>query len=270
VATRRYPKLRLTAQARRERRWATMRGVAVSLATLAVVLLLTLVGALALLGPGSPVATVPGVEGQPQGEAERILQGAGLEGQLVDEKYDDRVPPGVVLSQRPYAGKVVRRGRLVELVLSRGPRSAKVPEVTGQPVDDARTRLEQSYLRLGSVTHRASPRPAETVLEQRPAAGSRAARDQEVAVVVSGGEGYGSWVAPSGERWVFHTLHLVVPQGPSLQRVRVVLRSAGEDETVYDEIRRPGEEMSLDLRARADARLRVTLEDKRIYDERLD
>jgi len=269
TVTGRPPKLRLTAEARRARRWSILLGLASSLAIVAVSLLALLIGTVLALGRGPLPVTVPDVQGRTLEEAKRVLESAGLQTMVVAEVFDEKATPGSVVRQRPYAGKYVKQGRMVELVLSKGPKSVKVPALVGKTLEEAQTLLSQAYLQVGNIRREPSAKPADTVLEQRPAAQQIVDRGTAVDLRVSGGESYGSWKAPSGEEWVFQRLDLIVPAGPSLQRVRVVLEQDGEDEVIYDEMRRPGEKVSLDIRGRRSAKVKVYLEENRVFTQRL-
>lgn len=267
--TGRPPRLRLTPEARRARRWSFGLGLASSLAIVALAVLGLVTGLLLALSRGPEPVVVPDVQGKPTEEAQRVLAGAGLHGKTLYEVYSDTVEIGCVVSQRPYAGKVVKQGRLVDLVVSRGPKSVQVPALVGKSFSEAQELLKQSYLQVGRVRREASKQPADSILEQQPAAGKTVDRDSAVDLRVSGGESYGSWEGPGGERWVFQKLSVVVPAGPSLQRVKVVLETEGDEETIYDEMHRPGEKVSLDIRGRRGAKVKVSIEEKRIFTQNL-
>jgi serine/threonine-protein kinase len=260
-------KLEMTPEARRERRRAIWRGSAGTLATLAVVLAAVTAGTILLLGQGPAEVTVPNVVGQSQDQAVALLKSAGLEGQDMAEIYSDE-PPNQVIKQRPEAQMAVKQGRMVELTLSKGPKTVKVPSLVGKSVTEAQDWIQKSYLKVGTIHHQASEEPEDTVLSQTPEAGTMADRDSEVALAVSGGADYGTWQSPSGAHWVFRSLSLVVPAGEDSQRVRVVLQNDTED-TVYDELHRPGDKVSLDVHGKRGTQVKVYLDEKRVYEEEL-
>ena len=261
--------MRLTAEARRARKWSIGLGLASSLALIALSFLVLVIGVVLALGRGPEPVGVPDVQGQAVEEAQSILQSAGLRGQVTYQVYSDSVPAGLVVSQRPYVGKWVKQGRAVDLVVSRGPKSVQVPSVVGKSLGEAEGLLKQSYLQLGQVRREPSKQDADAVLEQTPPAGKTADRDTPVDLRVSGGEKFGAWEGPSGEEWAFRKLNLVVPAGPALQRVRVVLETDGEDEVIYDEMQRPGDKIPLDVRGKRGAKVKVYVEEKRIFTQNL-
>lgn len=267
--TGRPPRLRLTSDARRARRWSLGLGLASSLAIITLAALGLVLGLVAALGNGPEPVGVPDVEGKTLEEAESLLNGVGLRGQQIDQVFSDDLPAGAVISQRPYAGKWVKQGRVVDLTVSRGPKSVEVPRLVGKRFAEAEKLLREAYLQVGQVRREPSEQSAETVLEQSPAAGRTTDRDTAVDLRVSGGPDYGIWKGPGEEEWRFRKLTLVIPAGPSLQRVRVVLESGGEDEALYDEMRRPGDKVTLDLRGKRGAKVKVYLEEKRVFTQNL-
>src|SRR5437870_10683705 len=87
---------------------------------------------------------------------------------------------------RPAATPRLAPGAPVTVVVSRGAPTIAVPGLLGLSQADARTRLEQEGLALGTVTRRRSGEGTPgTVIAQRPAAGTLAAPGTVVDVVVA-------------------------------------------------------------------------------------
>ena len=124
-------KLRMTPEARRERRRNLTWGGLVTLAAVAVMLVVVTAGVILLLGQGPPEVRVPKVVGQAAKDAIKLLRNSGLEGKETAVVYSDTAAPGLVAKQRPESGMTVREGRLVELTVSRGPRTVKAPKLKG-------------------------------------------------------------------------------------------------------------------------------------------
>lgn len=263
----RRPILRLTPEAERERRRNLIYGTLVTLAAVAVMLALVTAGVILILGQGPPEVLVPKVVGQETEAAIRLLRNAGLQGKAMAEVFSDTAAPGTVAKQRPASGMTVRQGRLVELTVSRGPRTVEVPDLKGLSVSEAEAAIQKAYLKVGKIRRVPASEPIDAVLAQKPEAGAKADRDAEVELTVSGGESYGTWESPNGEKWVFKKLTIVVPAGLEMQRVRVTLNS--RDNVIYDEMHRPGDTISLDIRGRRGSEVRVYLEEKRVFTEDL-
>jgi serine/threonine-protein kinase len=259
----------LTPEARRLRTWGIILGVASSVALIAVALLVLIGGSILAMGNGPRQVVVPSVAGQPREEALKVLSSAGLEGKVLAEIPSDTVPPGAVIGQRPYVGKQVKEGRLIELTVSTGPKTIKVPEVTGKPQAEAQQIIEAAYLKVGTVRTVDSDQTPDTIIEQQPEAGTVAERDSEVKLTVSGGPTYSSWTAPNGDEWVFRHLSIVVPAGADLQRVRVVREQSGNDTVLYDELHRPGDKVEVDVQAPRRAKVKVYVEENQVFSQRL-
>ena len=262
-------KLRLTPEARRERLRGWWRGVALTVVVLALIVVALMTGLIVALGQGPAEVIVPKVVGQTHEQALDTLHAVGLEGKQMAEIHSDSIEVGVVVRQRPDPQMLVKQGRLVELTISRGPKSVKVPSLVGKSVSEAQDFIEKSYLKVGKISRVASGDPIDTVLLQTPSAGQVVSRDSEVRLQVSGGENYGAWTTPGGRRWVFKNLKVVVPVGKELQSLRVVLDDGDEEETVLDELRRPGEVVTLDIRGRRGTQVKIHLEEKKVFQQEL-
>ncbi|MFP4235649.1 MAG: PASTA domain-containing protein, partial [Nitriliruptoraceae bacterium] len=169
--------------ARRRRRWRW---------PLVLAVLLLLVGGSAIGGyllwdrVIAPVVPIPSVIGASVDSATEQLERAGFEVLITDDTVHDRVVPSAhVLAQDPSGD--ARQGRPVALVLSAGPRPVTVPEVAGQPADDARQMLGAADLQIRREQRYDEVVPAGTVLAVEPPAGTVVDEGSEVRIVVSRG-----------------------------------------------------------------------------------
>jgi eukaryotic-like serine/threonine-protein kinase len=85
---------------------------------------------------------VADVRGRPLEEAAAVLREAGLEVEVVDRRFDEATAAGVVLTQDPGPGEVLRRGDTVSVAVSRGPEPVAVPNVRGMRSGEAVAELE--------------------------------------------------------------------------------------------------------------------------------
>ncbi len=121
------------------------------------------------------VTPLPELKGLAETEARALLADQGLNPQLDhgEDRFDEQVPDGHVLLQRPGASTLVRRGSKVTLLLSRGPQLLQVPSVIGEAPQAAQVVLAAAGLSLGRTLSIYSPRgPRGTVVSQQPAVGS--------------------------------------------------------------------------------------------------
>jgi outer membrane protein assembly factor BamB len=124
-------------------------------------------------------ASVPDVVGRPAVEACQLVAGAGL---TCSQSDRGAAPPGqqtgVAVAQQPAAGTTVVGGTAVVVELYG---ATQVPNVTGQPVDQACATLQQSNLGCQQVQTRAA-QAANVVHTQQPAAGTAAGPGSAVQV----------------------------------------------------------------------------------------
>ena len=111
-----------------------------------------------------PVA-VPDVTSKSLADAKTALKDAGLRGKVSEEKYDDQVAAGDVISQAPKDGPAPK-GSAVQLVVSKGPPLVDVPDVVGRSVGDATAILQNAGFHV-----RAAGFGNGTVFRQSPSGG---------------------------------------------------------------------------------------------------
>jgi serine/threonine-protein kinase len=130
---------------------------------------------------------VPAVVRLPEGDAVQVLRNDGFQVQI-ERRRSDEAPQGIVFAQRPGAGRKLDTGSVVTILVSKGPASAQVPDVTGLPAD----RAEKLLADAGFKVKRAevfSEKPPGTIVAQDPAAGQKAPLDSPVRINVSRGTG---------------------------------------------------------------------------------
>jgi eukaryotic-like serine/threonine-protein kinase len=133
-------------------------------------------------GPGD--AAVPDVVGLTEKSAQNRLEKAGFKSRSRAETSDS-VEKGRVIEVSPPTGTLLERGQTVTLVVSSGPEEVEVPDVVGKDRDAATESLNGAGLRPTFTERESSDEDPGTVLEQTPKAGSKAAKDSEVKLVVA-------------------------------------------------------------------------------------
>jgi beta-lactam-binding protein with PASTA domain/predicted Ser/Thr protein kinase len=135
-------------------------------------------------GPGS--SDVPATAGLSREEATEKLEAAGF-GVEVETASSATVEEGLVIHSEPSAGQAATNGSEVTIVVSAGPRRAKVPILVG-----SQRRLAVQQIRgrdlTPSVAEEESDSPAGEVISQSPSAGSEVEVGSTVAIVVSAGK----------------------------------------------------------------------------------
>ncbi len=132
----------------------------------------------------SGAAVVPDVAGSTAGAAVRRLRAAGIRASVTFVPTG-RALPGTVLKVSPPAGSRATAGT-ARLVAAAAPVSVAVPDLVGLAEGQAAAALRRASLK-GSVSRRASPKPAGTVISQAPGAGQQALAGAAVRYEASSG-----------------------------------------------------------------------------------
>jgi len=134
-----------------------------------------------------PETEVPDIVNLSIREATGLLNEAGLEGDIIEEVSHDEVPTGYIVSQFPEAGRIVKEGREIELIISTGPTYIEVPLVTGKREQEAKIVLEDKDLVVEVSNDYSSDVEAGKVISQDPGQGSKLSSGEIVSIVVSKG-----------------------------------------------------------------------------------
>lgn len=124
-----------------------------------------------LLRAGDTVVC-PDVRGKTVEEAKAIAGKKGLP--LVVLRYENRndVPYNHVTLQKPEANISIRKGRVVHVIVSEGPKLTEVPNLSGKTIQEAEEILRDKNLEPGRIVRIPHPRDGR-VIAQNPKAGER-------------------------------------------------------------------------------------------------
>ncbi len=135
--------------------------------------------------------TVPNVVGDKAPAAIRALRAKGLSAQPASVASNKA--KGTVVSESPAAGASVAKGSTVAIRVSQGP--SRVPNVVGQTRADAVSVLKAAGF-SSAVFVVPSSQPKNTVVAQKPHAGTNAPRGTKVRLNISSGNASGGGVPP--------------------------------------------------------------------------
>jgi eukaryotic-like serine/threonine-protein kinase len=133
-------------------------------------------------GPGE--ALVPLVQGLPVDEATDQMRDAGFRTERSNE-YSDTVKKNRVIETSPAEGDSVRKGSVVTLVVSRGKERTAIPDVVGQPQEQAEAALGDAGFQVGTQEQEDADAEPGTVLAQDPPAGTQAAAGTRVTLTIA-------------------------------------------------------------------------------------
>ena len=135
-----------------------------------------------------PVLDVPNVTNMTVVEAQRTLEEKGFKVEL-EEKYGDKIKPGLVMEQSPKAGEKRKEGSLIFLTISKGAELKTVPDVVGMSLAKAEQQLEAAGYTVGSITKRIdNSKRMGSVLSQSPNALDKAPKGSQINLVINEGE----------------------------------------------------------------------------------
>jgi len=162
-------------------------GLGLAYAALAVgVSLLGAYLAVSLLVEQAPEVETPPVAGLTLSEGLDVLTAADLDLEVRGFAYSDEVPENHIVRQKPGPGQVVKTGRGVGVVLSRGPERHPAPDVRGLALEDARILLEEAGLKP-EVALRLARGPLGQVVAQGADPGRLLPREASLPLILSSG-----------------------------------------------------------------------------------
>jgi beta-lactam-binding protein with PASTA domain len=164
--------------------WAFWSALAVS----AIIIIWLVVTWNAFIAPAGAPVTVPKVIGLQFQTAQNIAAKSRVALHIVARRSDFKAPKDRILGQLPAAGEQVREGRSVDVIVSDGVPTVKVPNVGAMSLRDATVALENAHLFPGAVQSRQqNDVTAGTVLDQKPDAFTSLPAGSHVDLVVARG-----------------------------------------------------------------------------------
>jgi beta-lactam-binding protein with PASTA domain len=129
---------------------------------------------------------VPKVVDLTKEEAEKILSKADLGFSVLGEENHPEKPAGVIVIQKPEAGRLVKKGRIVRVTVSKGGKLVKVPNLVGISLRRAEILLGDVGLNLGEIQWVYSDSfPNNSVIETHPSSGAKVPPNISVNLVVN-------------------------------------------------------------------------------------
>lgn len=135
------------------------------------------------------VEMVPDVTGKDLATAQAELEAVGFVLGEVKEETSSSIEKGLVISTDPSARSNKAKGSKINLVLSKGPKTERLPDVTGKKLEAAKSQIESAGFVIGTITEEYSEKEAGIVLSTDPAGASDLVKGATVNLVVSKGNG---------------------------------------------------------------------------------
>jgi eukaryotic-like serine/threonine-protein kinase len=137
-------------------------------------------------GGGARTYAVPQVTGLTYQQASQKIAAGQLRPQRIDHASRS-VPAGRVIATSPPWATMLAAGSVVKVFVSAGQQQVTVPDVVGQDAAAARARLTNAGLNPVAETDTTSTAPANTVVTQSPAGGTKANPSSTVTIYLSAG-----------------------------------------------------------------------------------
>ena len=142
---------------------------------------------MAVVFRGNPEVQVPYLEGEEVVTALELADGAGLILKVEGLDFHEELPRNFVIKQTPPAGRTLRQGREVKVVISRGIQGVMMPDVREMSLRQAGNILSQRGLEPASIRRISSPLKEGHVIAQMPPRGAQIEKETKVELLVSSG-----------------------------------------------------------------------------------
>ncbi|HEB84746.1 MAG TPA: PASTA domain-containing protein, partial [Bacteroidetes bacterium] len=143
------------------------------------------------------VIEVPDLRNELVDDARAGIRKRGFRIVVDDERFDAEAPAGMILGQQPLPGKKAKKGRRIHVVVSAGPPTSLVPDVTAMPLEDALFAVRRAKLEADEIQYLFSDSVfAGKVMRQQPEPGLRVPRGETVTLFVSLGKEPSRYLVP--------------------------------------------------------------------------
>lgn len=136
------------------------------------------------------IVKTPSVVGKPIDEAKKILAKNDLLLKVNTKRqvYSDYIEKGNIAIQIPEPGKLIKKGRKIEVIISKGSRRGDVPDVIGLTIEEASKKINLHGLKVSRIASVYSDKPEGTVVAQSPESGVSGIFNDKVKLLISKGK----------------------------------------------------------------------------------
>lgn len=132
-----------------------------------------------------PETKVPKLVGLSIEQAAPVARAVDLKTKVVQKVFELNVPENQIISQRPEAGRMVKVGRTIDLIVSIGTRRVYMPSLVGRDLSQVEVVIKEAGLTLGNIRKVGSREfPTNTVMSQFPTAGEEVLVGSHVDITV--------------------------------------------------------------------------------------
>lgn len=131
--------------------------------------------------------SVPDLRDKEIVKAGGLLRNAGLTLRIEGEDFHPAIPKDYIISQNPEAGSLIKEGRSVGVIVSRGPQEIVVPRLETEMLRRAESIIRQNGLPVGDIAKAHSTTAKDLIISQNPLPGSVVDRRERIDLLVSSG-----------------------------------------------------------------------------------
>jgi beta-lactam-binding protein with PASTA domain len=143
---------------------------------------------LTLIVKSEDTVIVPNLEGKDVVYALELLTELELNTKVRGSEYTNDLPKNYVIYQEPQAGAEIKKGRDVKIILSKGPKTLFMPDLSALSIQQANIILEENGICRGEVSRTYHDRvEKDHIIAQIPAQGTLISRRECADVLVSMG-----------------------------------------------------------------------------------
>lgn len=141
---------------------------------------------------------LPAFVGKTEFEADDLATKFDVSLEVAGREFSSDKPEGIVITQVPEAGTMIKSGRSVKIVVSAGLRVAEIPDVFGLPLAQANITLQKSGFTSGDIYWvRVDSLAKNTAIETIPSKGTLLPLGSKVSIAVNQGNETGVVTMPS-------------------------------------------------------------------------
>jgi len=198
-----------------------------------------------MISKGTRHIIMPNLLALSEQQARMIMEENGISRGHLSRTFSSNIEMDHVIVQTPASGVKITRGASVNLLVSKGPRTAELmmPDLAGLSLDEAVFLIERTNLVLGTVeTQFHKQKQRNSVLGQEPLAGYRVVENSTVKLVLNrpGGKSTkGNFHRPLYGSLLQHD----IKNGFLKKRVRVELEHADNSTELFDDFVKPGKQL---------------------------
>jgi len=212
-----------------------------------------------ILSEGGELVYVPDLKNLSMGEAEILLKRSSLILGEVSKVFSSEFKKGRIISQEPEAGEVVKKGEIVNIIVSKGPSTILgtviMPKLVGKNITEAKNILFDMGIEISDIKKVVNNKvPEGTILKQNPQPGEVIDESTDISLIIS---------EKREIEELFHkeVFYFEIPQGPNERRLKVVKEDLNGKEVIISSLEKPGTKILREINMMGKTKLYIYLDD---------